>query len=77
MGANCSTDPHVGCIYNKGDGRCHHPRKAQGSALPRYEAGRINCLWGMSRRINDPVDMIRAFVEYEDAKRSSSGGDSE
>jgi len=72
MGANCSTDPHVGCIYNIGDGQCHHPRKAEGRRLPTYQAGRINCPWGVPRRTADPVDIIRAFVEYEDAKRTKA-----
>lgn len=60
MTATCSTDPNVGCAYNFGDGVCHHPRKKEGRALPHYEAGRIDCLWGLSRRHNDPADTIRA-----------------
>lgn len=65
MVANCSTDKYVGCIYNKGDGKCHHPRVRQGCALPRFEPGRINCLWGV--RHFDAADMIRiAIVSSED-----------
>lgn len=63
MGANCSTDPNVGCIYHLGDGKCSHPRKKAGRRLPTYEAGRINCLWGVSRRLLDPTDMTRALID--------------
>ena len=63
MTANCDTDPNTGCKYNHNDGKCHHPRKAQGSALPDYQPGRIRCLWGKCRREDDPIDAIRYMTE--------------
>ena len=64
LGANCSSDRYVGCIYH--ESRCeNHPNRAKGLKLPVYSPGRINCLWGERDPAPDPIDKITRAIALD------------
>ena len=64
MGANCSSDRYVGCIYYPSE--CtKHPNRAKGYKLPVFTPGRINCPWGERDPAPDPVDKLTRAIALD------------